>query len=305
MSLPVLLITFNRPEETEQVLKAIQGWDISTLYVSSDGPREGHPTDTELCQRTRALALTAGENHQIRTMFNETNLGCGRAVAQAIDWFFEHEEAGIILEDDCVPHSDFFRFCEGLLDCYAMNETVMMISGSNFLCELPLPLNSYTFTRYPRIWGWATWRRAWEHFDFDMTDWPILRESRWLKGICKGHRSTERYWKKIFDTMSRGGIDTWDYQWFFAIWKANGISVIPPLNLIDNVGFGPNATHTSEIPDWYQRTPRGSLEFPLDPPVVVASNPRVDRLMESHIYQTRLPLQRRIIRSLKWRVLCC
>lgn len=299
----VLLIVFNRPETTEKVLQAIRDWDISRLYIAADGPRPDRPEDADLCRRTRGLALELGDRYPTRTLFRNQNLGCGQGVADAITWFFEHEERGIILEDDCVPQADFARYCETLLDRYAFDDQVMMASGNNFLRGLDLPLNSYTFSSHPQIWGWATWRRAWVHFDYEMTDWPRLRQSKWLRRVCDGHRFTERYWKRIFDAVSRGEIDSWAYRWVYSVWNAKGISVMPPINLVDNVGFGPSASHTPEIPTWYERIPRGSLEFPLQRPVVVASNPRVDRLVETQIFQTRLPSQRRLMRSFRHRIL--
>lgn len=244
--------------------------------------------------------LAASDHHRLRTCFNDSNLGCGRAVTRAVSWFFQHEEPGIILEDDCLPSHDFFRFCEDLLEIYATNETVMMISGNNFLWDLSIAKNTYTFSRYPHLWGWASWRRAWEHFDYEMTDWSLLRKSGWLREECEGHRFTHRYWRQIFDAVSRGDIDTWDYQWVYAIWKAKGISVIPPHNLVESVGFGQSATHTSELPTWFRWIPRGSIGFPLETPVVVEDNPMAHRLEESHIFQTRLPLNYRIMRKLSW-----
>lgn len=274
------------------MLTAIKDWDISCLYLVADGPRLGHPGDVENCALARSVALEYAGNRPIKTWFRDENLGPGRGVTAAIDWFFENEEAGIILDDDCVPDLSFLPFCEELLLRYRDDSRVMLISGNNYLYETDVAENEYLFTHHPHLWGWATWKRAWRLNDFDMKDWPLLKQSSWLDSICNGHRDSVRYWTWIFDRTYRLKDATWDYPWFVAIWKHNGLSITPGRNLVTNIGFGERATYTPDRPVFLDRVKFGSMCFPLRHPSNVLADPSLQRWTDIHIFRTRNPWYR-------------
>lgn len=292
VDVPVLLLVFNRPEQTAQVIDAIKTWDIARLYVAADGPRSDRPEDVDLCERTRSLILDQLAHLDITTLFRDQNLGCGRAVASAIDWFFDNEDAGIILEDDCVPDPSFLPYCREMLERYRDTPEVMMVSGNDFLFDDPIRADEYRFLHHTHVWGWATWKRAWGLYDFSMTQWPALRSTSWLLETCGGHTDAERYWRGIFDDVHAGINDTWDHQWTFSMWLHHGLSVTPGRNAVANVGFHDAATHTPERPSWYTKVVHGSIEFPLHHPTSMHADPALDRWTNIHIWRTRSPWYR-------------
>jgi hypothetical protein len=239
----VLFLVFNRPDTTRQVFEAIRRAKPPRLYVAADGPREGKLGEVERVQKARTIATAVDWPCKVKTLFRDKNLGCKKGVSSAITWFFEQEERGIILEDDCLPHLDFFSFCENLLDLYLSDERIFAITGDNFQNGKWRGDASYYFSKYPHVWGWATWRRAWKHYQFGINFWPKWRDSdAWKK--YKSDKIERRYWQKIFDRCYAGQIDTWDYQWNASTWYKNGLTVTPNVNLVSNIGFGENAVHT-------------------------------------------------------------
>ena len=216
------------------------------------------------------------------------NLGCGKRPATGISWVFQHVEEAIILEDDCVPDPSFFRFCEELLARYRRDERVMMISGDNFLPGLACKPYSYYFCRSTGLWGWATWRRAWRYFDMGIESWSSLRDSSWLLDI-QGNPGSASYWRKIFDRIQDAGdaVDIWDYQWTFAVWSQKGYGISPRVNLVQNIGFGKDATHTNSAPSRNTSIPSSEISFPLRHPPHVAVDPDVDRLIFERVYAPR------------------
>lgn len=241
---PVLFIVFNRPETTSRVFEAIRQAKPPRLYVAADGPRASREGETERIARVRRIATAVEWPCEVFTLFREENLGCKRAVSEAITWFFRQEERGIILEDDCLPHQDFFSFCEALLVRYADDERVSVITGDNFQDGIERGDGSYYFSRYNHVWGWASWRRAWQHCDIDLTFWPEWkRTTHWRSEFPDGVE--RRYWEKIFDRMHAQKIDTWDYPWTASVWYHGGLTATPNVNLISNIGFGEGATHTT------------------------------------------------------------
>jgi hypothetical protein len=180
---------------------------------------------------------------EVKTLFRDSNLGCKEAVASAIDWFFENVEEGIILEDDCLPEPDFFRFCSQLLERYRDEPSVMQIAGVNFQHGRQRGADSYYFSKYPHIWGWATWRRAWCHYDIAATGLDEFLSSSAWKQLCPLKEEAE-YWAPLLRQVRDGHVDTWDFQWTYAVWKNSGLTAIPQVNLIANIGFRGDATHT-------------------------------------------------------------
>lgn len=241
---PILLIWFNRPNHAQRVLNRLRVLQPTALYIAIDGPRVQHPTDRENVQLSLYLLNSIDWPCTIETLIHKQNLGCRQAVSSAIDWFFEHIEAGIILEDDCLPDLSFFSYCADLLIRYANNNRVMHISGANMIGRMRYPF-SYCFTNVCHVWGWATWKRAWQLYDLTMKTYPE-NGSRIIRQHSYSIES-ERFFKYIFDESFEARVDTWDYQWLYTIWYANGLCILPTGNLIQNIGFGEQATHTKSI----------------------------------------------------------
>ena len=242
----VLFLVFNRPNTTTKVLEAIRRAKPPRLYVAADGPREGREGEAERVAKVREIATAVDWPCEVRTLFREKNLGCKYAVSGAITWFFEHEEQGIILEDDCLPHPDFFTFCETLLDRYAGDDRVSVITGNNFQYGQRRGEASYYFSKYNHCWGWASWRRAWQHYQGDLPFWPEWSESdAWPQHTPD--KVERRYWEKIFERVRAGLIDTWAYPWTASVWYHGGLTATPNVNLVSNIGFGPYSTHTASV----------------------------------------------------------
>lgn len=245
MNTPLLLIVWRRPHTLRQVINAIRPLAPSRLFVACDGPNPNRLGEDEKVAATRAVI-----DHEIdwpchiERLYSNVNLGCRLGVSRAITWFFEHVEEGIILEDDCVPHSDFFIYCSTLLERYRYDTRVWCISGSNFQNGQWRGDGSYYFSRYNHCWGWASWRRCWSYYDAELKQWPKLRNSNLLKTIFDDPVESQ-YWSDIWQKLlDRAQPDTWDYQWTFTCFVNSGLTALPNRNLISNVGFGEDATHT-------------------------------------------------------------
>ena len=281
LAVPVLLLIFNRPETTRVVLAAIRQARPLRLYVAADGPRPGHFTDAATCAAARAVVLEGIDwPCQVLTQLRAHNLNCGVGPATAISWFFEHEAAGIILEDDCVPGPDFFGYCQELLARYAHDTRVMHIGGNNFSREARQPqlagADSYYFSTQVNSWGWATWRRAWQLFDFDLTDFESLRLAGRLAGLYSSALENRYRLAKIAGVRQLPApAHVWDYQWHFAIAAHSGLCTVPAVNLVGNVGFGAHGTHTLNATDELANVPTAELAWPLHHPAhVLADRPR-------------------------------
>lgn len=241
LSTPVALIIFNRPEYTRRVFREIAAARPGRLLVVGDGPRGAE--DEERCRAARKVIEEVDWPCEVSTRYADVNLGCGPGPATGLDWVFSQVEEAIILEDDCVPAPSFFAFCEALLERYRDEPEVMHIGGACFQPATRRSAYSYYFSKYPHIWGWATWRRAWRHYDFEMRQWPAFRKANRLAEVC-ADRAERRYWRRIYDGKNRGWHNTWDAQWQLACWDQGGRAVVPAANLVSNIGFGSDATHT-------------------------------------------------------------
>ena len=242
---PVLFLVFNRPELTSKVFEKIRQAKPLRLYIASDGPREGNKEDKEKVEKVRKIVNNIDWSCELKTLFRDKNLGCKEGVSSAITWFFEQEEQGIILEDDCVPHLDFFSFCENLLDRYFLDERVSIVTGNNFQNSKWRGDASYYFSKYNHCWGWASWRRSWKHYQGDINFWPKWKSSdAWKK--YKFNKIERKYWENIFDRCYAGQIDSWAYPWTASIWYKNSLTATPNVNLVTNIGFEEGATHTKE-----------------------------------------------------------
>lgn len=279
----VLFLIFNRPDTTKQVFDAIRKAKPPRLYVAADGLRAEKPGEVEKVEQVRRIATQLDWECEVKTLFRDKNLGCKIAVSSAIDWFFENEEEGIILEDDCLPSQSFFWFCEELLERYRDDERIMMISGDNFQFGKRRTHDSYYFSQYTHIWGWASWRRAWINYDVQIKLWPEIKGGRWLFDIS-GNKKSAQYWTHIFDNIYNGKIDTWDYQMNFTCWSQNMLVILPNINLISNIGFDGDATHTTNRDNTYSEMPVYNLLFPLKHPNWMIRDDKADNYTQKTIF---------------------
>lgn len=266
----VLFLVFNRPDVTKRVFESIRAAQPPRIYIAADGARTNRPAEVNACEAVRRLIIEGIDwPCTIHTLFRERNLGCRQAVSTAIDWFFEHEEAGIILEDDCLPHSSFFPYCEELLHYYRDDTRVMHINGSNILRGwVHDPDYSYYFSRHNAIWGWASWRRAWQHYNVATPLLPEIQRKNYLWRHFFNSLEARMILRPLWATH-KGELDTWDYQWTFAILIQSGLSVMPAINLISNIGFGGNATHTINVSHPWAELATQPMSLPLRHPSFV------------------------------------
>lgn len=301
MKTAVAFIVFKRPEMTRRVLAAIRAARPPKLFIIADGPRPGWAGEADQCAEVRRL-VEAGVDWpcELIRIYSDDNLGCARRVSSGLDEVFRQVEAAIILEDDCLPDSTFFPFCEELLERYRDDERVAQIAGCNFFPEefKGVP-GSYCFSRYPHCWGWATWRRAWRHYDQTMQAWKTEREASWKLPV---ERPRERgVWAGCFDAVSRGALDSWAYRWTAALWARGLLSITPAQNLVTNLGFGREATHTTGG-DWGNR-PLQPARLPLVHPVAVSRHEAADALVgrlvfePPSLWQRMRRLSRRVFRA--------
>jgi hypothetical protein len=290
MRTPIILILFNRPNTTERVMREIVKARPPKLFLIADGPRPDNPEDAAKCAAARSVAERVEWDCEVIKNYSDVNLGCGRRPATGISWVFEQVDEAIILEDDCVPHPSFFRFCEELLERYRDDERVMHIAGCTYRRDpLPIPY-SYYFSCFNGAWGWATWRRAWRYFDLGLELWPSLKNSAWLKDLV-GNEIAIRYWASQFERAYEcaGNVSYWDHQWTFACWANSGLSIAPRNNLVSNVGYGPDATNTFSEDDPTLNLPLDNMEFPLAHPPMVLQSRELDRRKLQEWVLPRLP----------------
>ncbi len=295
MKTSVALIIFNRVDTTEKVFEAIRQAQPPKLFIIADGPRQGKSGESEKCAATRAIVDRVDWECEVKTNYSATNLGCKLRPASGIDWVFEQVEEAIILEDDCLPDPTFFAFCDEMLERYREDRRIMAICGNNFQFGRQRTRDSYYFSRYPHCWGWATWRRAWQHFDIDMKLWPTVRDGNWLQDILT-EGAEIKIWEKIFQSVYDRKIDTaWDYQWTFACWIQSGLAVLPNVNLIRNIGFGANATHTTGGGKLANMSVE-AISQPLHHPLFILRDTEADRYTHQTIWHDNLfkKIQRRV-----------
>lgn len=265
---PVVLFVFNRPDTTKLVFECIRKLRPSKLLIVADGPREGREGEAEKCDVVRAIVDQVDWPCDLLKNLSSINLGCRVRVSSGLDWVFENVDEAIILEDDCLPDPSFFLFCQHLLDYYRNDERIMHIGGANFQQGTKRGDGSYYFSRFCHIWGWATWKRAWKHYDVSMKLFPHFRQAEYISAIIpdKGMQATLM---RDFERVHNNLIDTWDFQWTHAVYSQNGLAIIPNVNLVSNVGFGTGATHTHDADNLFANTPAESLTNVVHPTFVV------------------------------------
>jgi len=278
---PILYIIFNRPDVARQSFECIRRARPEKLIVAADAARPGVVGEAELCLQTRAVTDAIDWDCDVQRLYADTNMGCGRRIGSAISQVLDQHESCIILEDDCIPDHSFFGYCDTLLQKYADDPRVMAISGDNFQPSRHAGSNSYYFSKYPHCWGWATWKRAWQHFDLRMRGWPSFRDSGGLQTYCRTDRELN-YWTAMFDLVYSGTLDTWDFPWTLACWQHSGMTALPEINLVSNIGFGEAGTHTtSQTP--YANLPRFSIGD-LVHPHQVFRNEEADQVTDELLY---------------------
>ena len=271
---PILFLIFNRPKHASKVFESIKRARPAKLYIACDGARQGRPDDIALISETLKVINNIDWPCTVSKLIRDENLGCKRAVSQAISWFFDQEEYGIILEDDCLPNPSFFDYCANLLHTYKEDNRVMHITGTNLQNGNIRGDGSYYFSKVCHIWGWASWRRAWAMYDLEMTTYPKFKQANYIQTAFPQPKH-HKYWYNSFDKTFAGMIDTWDYQWVYTVWSNNGLCINPQVNLISNIGFDESATHTRNSQSIYSNRDTYQLDV-INHPTFVLQNTSAD-----------------------------
>ena len=287
----VLFLIFNRLDTTQRVFEAIKQAKPPKLYIAADGARNNKLGESEKVKAVRDFIIgNIDWQCEIKTLFREKNLGCKYAVSSAITWFFENEEMGIILEDDCLPVQSFFWYCQELLERYKDDERIWHLGGSNFQNGIRRGEADYYYSKYNHVWGWASWSSRWKYYDVKLN---YIKNTEFLNSSFK-NTVVQQYWQDLFQTVKDGKIDTWDYQWVFTIWANNGLAIIPNVNMVSNIGFGLDATHTkgnNQVVKTHQLTIRKH-------PSQIIVNSEADDYTFKHHYKTK-SLFEKIVNKLK------
>jgi hypothetical protein len=297
---PILLIIFNRPQTTQRIFDVLKGIRPKYLYIAADGPRNNRPEEIDKCLAVREIIKQIDWECQLRTDFREKNLGCGVGPSTSISWFLEFEEEGIILEDDCLPHYEFFHFCAELLSKYRDNPKVLSITGSNFQDGKNRGNGSYYFSIHNRIWGWATWKRTWEKYDYFLQNISENEFKQIIRSLFR-LKCERSYWLDVFKYSKATQTDNsaWDYQFMFLQWKLGGLTVTPNSNLISNIGYGEDATHTA----WGKDNPslNRPIEeiYPLVHPAKIEHNRKADEYYFLKYIKPKSNLLNRLSRKIK------
>ncbi|MBD2504256.1 glycosyltransferase family 2 protein [Anabaena azotica] len=289
MNTPITLIIFKRPQTTEKVFQLIRQAQPKQLFVIADGPRHDRADEAEKCQATREIIERVDWDCEVIKNYSDVNLGCAVRVSSGLDWVFSHVEQTIILEDDCIPHPSFFRFCEELLEKYQNDTRIASISAQNIQPQHKQTNYSYYFSRYSHCWGWATWRRAWQHYDLYMKLWKQVQAENLLNDILIDPKAVS-YWQRKLQTIydNPTGI-TWDYQWTFACWMQGSLSITPKVNLVSNVGVGADSTHFASNQEFsFINVPTQAMEFPLQHPPYIVRNVEADIFTQKTVYQAKI-----------------
>jgi len=293
---PVLIIIFNRPDFVKKLIDILRQVEPFKIYVVADGPRESVITDQDKCYQARDQIDKIDWECDVYKKYSDTNLGCGKNPSEGITWGFESSDELIILEDDCMPSIDFFKYCDELLDLYRTDQRIMMISGNNHTLGQFNFNYSYEFSHHTQTSGWATWNRAWSKYDLNISKWPEIRTLDWLKDRTGSIKAAE-FWYKIFDMCYRKELaSAWDYQWTFCCWINEGLNIIPNVNLVTNVGFSESGTHEVDPDHPIAEVSVSPLTFPLNHNPKFENNKKLNKIIQRIIYTP--PFHKRIISKL-------
>lgn len=292
--IPILLIVYNKPNEVERVLTTIIKTNPKKLYIASD--KWQNDKEKENVLKVRKIISDTIKNRDCHVQYNDSNLGCKNGVVSAIDWLFQHEEYGIILEEDCLPDSSFFEFCKELLTQYKNDTRIFMISGSNPTTK-DIKLNSdYYFSKYMRIWGWATWKRSWMLHDPQIKNWPQIKSNKTHYPFFSSIQEAKK-WEILWDKCYSNTIDTWDYQFYLSQLLNHSMSIVPAKNLVSNIGFGDQATHTKIDIYNISNYPTSTQSFPLQHPKLVSVDTIEDAKFSNLLFSSKYILISNIIKS--------
>lgn len=265
LTTPVVLFIFRRPDTTWRVFETIAQAKPPKLFVIADGPRNAE--EALLCAETRAIIDKVNWDCTVIKNYVDVNLGLKARISSGLNWVFDQVEEAIILEDDCLPDDTFFRFCQELLEKYRDEPRIMHISGDCFV-NRQVNDTSYYFSRYTHVWGWATWKRAWKFYDGEMEDWKIASKRKHFLNqfLAKEERS---FWEVVLDGVASGVINAWSYQWIYSCLKHGALAINPTVNLVSNIGFGEDATHTFQGDNPLANLPVFQAIFPLQHPTQI------------------------------------
>ena len=284
---PILVMAFNRPDLLRALLQRLREVKPQHLFVAVDGARIDRPGEAQKVQECRDLVATIDWPCEIHTLFQPENLGCGLGVSTAITWFFSQVERGIILEDDIIPDPSFFGFCSELLDRYEQDSRVFAVTGCNFVPRdaQTHPKDAYRFSRVAHIWGWATWRRSWDSYSLDIAGWQRQLGPRTLWKSSGGSLAGTLFWAMTFELMARKQVDTWDAQLVYAAMRQGQLIATCNTNLVENIGFGEDATHTERV---VEIEPVGTVALPTRV-IAVEPDEKADAWTRLHHFQVTLP----------------
>ena len=276
-STPVLMIIFNRYQSAKEVLQRVRQVRPAKLYIAADGPRAHVPEDFVQCAEARRIIDEVDWECEVHTLLQESNLNCSLGPVTAMNWFFDAEEMGIVLEDDCLPSRSFFHFCRELLLRYRNDTRIMHIGGRNYQFGRRYGDASYYFSDYGHVWGWASWRRAWKLNNLSLRNFAQIKNEGLFRNIL--HNPLQRYYymRKFAKTVDpKTHVTWWDYQWDYSRWTNNGLAIIPKVNLVENIGFGVQATHTANPNSQAFALRAHELELPLLHPGHYIRNQQAD-----------------------------
>lgn len=287
MDVPILLLVWKRPIHTKRIIDSIRKLCPKKMYISADGPIKNDINNQRLVDSVRELIFKQIDwECKILTNFSNINKGCKHAVSDGITWFFKYEEEGIILEDDCLPNEDFFYFCESLLEKYRYDERIWAVCGNGYQDIKNITQDSYFFSRYADVWGWATWKRCWNKYDKDIKNWEYIKSIDLMKNIFEDSKELN-FWYKIFDNLFYNGKpDTWDYQWQYLCFINAGMICMPFVNLVKNIGFDKDATHTKDVPiiPSIEISEYGRINFPIKHPTSFIRSKTCDKHLQNIFY---------------------
>jgi hypothetical protein len=294
----VLFVIFNRPDTTIKVFEQIRIARPRRLYIAADAPRDNYPADVILCQQSRDIVNQVDWECEIKTLFRDKNAGCKDGVSSAVTWFFEHEEEGIILEDDCLPANSFFKFCDTLLARYRLDTRIRHITGCNLQQGKKWGNSSYYFSNMTHVWGWASWRRVWNDYDKYLQRYNASEIAEKFNNIYQDPMIAD-CWRNTFEEVKAGKINAWGYQLDFANFFNNGLTIIPNENLISNIGFRADGTHTLDENNIYANIPVVEIGE-ITHPVFILPEKRADIIVLNRDFN--IDERRRQQRSLKRKV---
>jgi hypothetical protein len=292
---PVAFIIFNRPDTTAKVFEEIRKVKPPILLVIADGPRSHRTGEAELVVQTRQIINKVDWPCDVLTNYSEINMGCKNRLTSGIDWIFQQVDEAIILEDDCLPHHSFFSYCEELLAKYRNDDRIGIISGTNLVSSyLPYSRDSYSFSKHCLIWGWATWGNRWKHYSKTLKDINKKEMKQALELFKDDNKSFKHFWENIYTKSKADLLTTWDFQLSITSFYQRWMNIVPNTNLIKNIGYGIESTHTSgSEPKLVQQSRGESIGNQLIHPECMRRNIILDQLIDDYF----LPPLYRILAS--------